>query len=202
MRIQNLGLLVLGFLGATISVGRGDHRGDCVPIVALADQMQDHARDLSCEFERCYRWTQQYWDLQSNAQRISLCSGHLKQLARTGNGVHEIQCELEAISTANRNLLQLLSGRQTFDGHGTHHAAWRYEPPASANGEVKRILECLDKSICQANEHLAKLIGPPISAQRHVPGRDYRRPQYTSVPFNFGPVASNRMPRYTFSIGR
>lgn len=204
MKVQKVGLIALACLGIAFEVARGDHRTACGPLVTLADQMQDHARALSCEFERSYRWTQQYWDLQSNAQRISVSAGQLKLLAQAGGDLREMKCELDAITAANRNLGQLVCGPIAASGQGPHHTAWRYEPPVCQNDQVRRTMKCLETSICQASEQLSQLLGPvDVSVHRPGHGRDYyRRPVYVYSPYSRGPVTSSHNPRVAFYIGR
>lgn len=210
MKIYKVGLIALGFVGLTMGIARADHRADCNPIVALADQMQDHARDLSCEFERSYRWTPQYWELQANAQRVSITAGHLKLLARSAGDLREMKCDLDVISAANRNLSQLVCTPNASFGPGFQQTSWRHQSPPCQNDHVRRVLECLEKSICQANEHLTNLLRPTtVSVHRHGYDHDHRRPSYGYSAYGYGPRTSDRNPslsannrRYSFYIGR
>jgi hypothetical protein len=206
--VRKLTWLTLGFMGMATGLARADHARDCECIVKLADQMQEHAREMSCEFERSYRWTQQYWDLQSRTQEISSRAGHLKYLAQAGSDFREMKCNLEEISLAHRQLVSMLT-----DSGATERSvsSWRQQPQACMNNRVRGILECLDKAICQANDDLGGLFSP-----RSVPttrrGHDYDRGPTFNGPstFTYGrPTAGrdyDRSPTFngssTFPYGR
>jgi hypothetical protein len=191
--------LTLGLLSMLTGLVRADHARDCTCIVRLADELQAHSRDLSCEFERSFRWTRQYWDLQSRAQAISVSAGELKHLAQIGSDYRAMKCSLEEISDAYRTLNYMVSG--SHGGHGSgHHGSGHYgsshygsghsvayfrAPEPCTNDRVRALMGCLDKTICKANEELGGLFVTQAPAPRRT--QYDRRPSYDSpAGFTYG----------------
>jgi hypothetical protein len=181
------GLVILGLVSAA-SVALADHQHHYTCISQLAGELQQDARRVSTELRARYRASPQYWTLQSHTREIVTEAEHLQQLARSGGDPYAMRCELDSISLSFRHLVQLVRTSGNVSSPGYPGPEWRYVRGPTRNEELRRLLECLDRTIREANEELAKMHIP-----RSRPGHDHDRRDFNPHGPGFGPsgFASN-----------